>query len=975
MGQFDRFKPVPVAPERAVEATLPQGAEKSRNGNPTPNTSLPAILPEVLDESRNIDLGNAASESQRTARDEESRALINEGVKRNRGILGRTAAGRAILADIRKGPDLPKANPVTYLNQTTTEFPEGEELAPMRPGKPSNPMTLPTAESLAAERAEYEKRSRFMPGLGTEGSDASKDAAKKEMEEEKNKGGYDLEATGIVSETTQEAAERRAAGGSGLLPGYEKEENATTMRWDPDKLSIIHKESGRDYDEKIHGKISSSEQKALYKNGESKRYRLEKGAAVNSGVLPTLPSEAEKRKKQGFPRVARESYRGLYDKAKNPYILKRKNPDTGEEEVLDLTARKEQNDAFSTYEAPKTPAAPEMEEVERTLPETPAETVYRSAKHERLHKMRTAAIAAVHEKHDKIRDAAWDKEGRMSKQLITAAGQQRNAARAADLARVDQAYPEPKEGFFKEIPAKPGETIKTLRPKATDPLPPVEKPEGSPVLDVPSFQEGDSEKSLEQLDAEDKRQRENRSPNVGTTELTQNTLPASAQIKNAGQEHIDDQKMSQSIRAGFVPKTDPDLVSHAAQLAHNHGLTAEDFDLPSITRSREYRQAHLMREAGINPTGSSGEDEKELQKYTGTGPLAEERERAAFHLLKSQERYNAGRKVTYDVSDGMHVTGSQESGVARDPEGKPIIERKEAFFRAPISGEKVSLKDTSHPEHPGPHLVGDESPFAGFSEHPDAGGKPLLAHGDMERGDFIHEGWHPYKDKSGDTVFEKHTVPEGAIHAGDIVRGLLKARKNVTSAISAMGRGESLELDVNGGIAVGGAPVAPIAGVKNPQSHYHADHLISGVLHPACPDCGAIATQASKDRAAEFAAKFKAHADTVANSGQPPLGASGPGTPAQVQVGKQIRTPKTGKISVANKNNNRLLTTAESARPVSSDREGNFIDVSSTSVAAEARKNLGNVNGASAEAARTSYAELKAAREAEQSAAPKPEEE
>ena len=973
MGQFDRFKPVPVAPERAVEATLPQEAEKSRNGNPTPNTSLPAILPEVLDESRDIDLDNAASESQRRARDEESRALINEGVKRNRGILGRTAAGRARVADIRKGPDLPKANPVTYLNQTTTEFPEGEELAPMRPGKPSKPMTLPTAESLAAERAEYEKRSRFI-GSGTELSEAATDAAKKEIEE-KNKGGYDLEATGIVSETTQEAAERRAAGGSGLLPGYEKEENATTMRWDPDKLSIIHKESGLVHDEKIHGKISSSEQKTLYKNGESKRYRLEKGAAVNSGVLPTLPSEAKKRKKQGFPGVARESYRGLPDKAKNPYILKRTNPDTGEEEVLDLTARKEQNDAFSTYEAPKTPAAPEMEEVERTLPETPAETVYRSAKHERLHKMRTAAIAAVHEKHDKIRYAAWDKEGRMSKQLITAAGQQRNAARDADLARVDQAYPEPKEGFFKEIPAKPGETIKTLRPKATDPLPPVEKPEGSPVLDVPSFQEGDSEKSVEQLEEEDKRQRENRSPNVGTTELTQNTLPASAQIKNAGQVHIDDQKMEQSIRAGFVPKTDPDLVSHAAQLAHNHGLTAEDFDLPSITRSKEYRQAHLMREAGINPTGSSGEDEKELQKYTGTGPLAEDREKAAFHLLKSQERYNAGRKVTYDVSDGMHVTGSQESGVARDPEGKPIIERKEAFFRAPISGEKVSLKDTSHPEHPGPHLVGDESPFIGFSEHPDAGGKPLLAHGDVGRGDFIHEGWHPYKDKSGDTVFEKHSVPEGAIHAGDIVRGLLKARKSVTGAVKALGRGESLELDVNGGIAVGGAPVAPIAGVKNPQSHYHADHLISGVIHPACPDCGAIATQASKDRAAEFAAKFKAHAAAVANSGQPPLGASGPGTPAQVQVGKQIRTPKTGKISVANKNNNRLLTTAESATPVSSDREGNFIDVSSTSVAAEARKNLGNVNGASAEAARTANAERKAAREAEQSAAPKPEEE
>jgi len=902
-----------------AQLELPEGADKSRQGNNggPANSSLPAVHPDLAFAVEQNKVDERADEATRSA--EKSRQISGaiKNIERRRDAGSRPEGKRRL----RAGMPQPKANPTTLLNVDLSDVEpqavisnddKGGALAPIKTKKKKGPAPV-TAAEIEARSKEGQERAKNI-SMGSEASENVKNAAN-DFFKRRNSVGYDLDATGIVNETPTQAGERRAAGGSGLLEGYDDyenhPENTTSMRWDEDAESIINKETGK----VNYGNISAKEMKLIH-NGKSKQFEKVKGAAVEAG-LPTLPSEKAKREAMGAftPVPDTDALRAPVVKVSPP----KPQTATVNGKEVDLGELNAQN-AAAGYPGGKKPAEEkpvEMEEVERQRPAAPA-PLFRSEKHETAFNARMARLKEVHDRFSgRILDPSYDTLNRQQRKGLHANYQ-------AALKEVDRTHPEPAEGFFApEQPETPGPIEKVMRRKKAAPAPKPSTSSKNNIVNWPTSNEADEGRSEEDLDEEYKSNAGDRSYPTTTTELRGNELPNKGLIKNENQIGRHQEDLDAAVKSGAVPQggaMDEDTKYLAAQLAAHRGDSVAS-NLDTIGQSIHGTHAYLLKKSNAEKT-TAAESSKHIYKYTGTGPEAELRARAAYSVINNQDRYERGKQVTYDVSDGMHNSV--------DAEGKPT--RKEAYFLT-SKGEKVSLKNTSHPEHPGSHLTGDETPFIGFDQHPAYGNaKPLVAHGDMARGDFIHNGWHPYKDSAGDTVFEKHQVPEGAVHAGTVIKGLIHEGVGPTAAIKKITRGENLDLgegvDEEGGQTYWGAQPSPIKGAnRRPQNPYtHEFHVTNNIISPSCPDCGRIASQASKDRAAAKAAEFDTVAENLQAKGRAPLGDRG--------------------VRVTNAEGNtetRELTKSEQKGPTSNRSEGMFIDMSGGSSATEARKRLGNM--------------------------------
>jgi hypothetical protein len=268
---------------------------------------------------------------------------------------------------------------------------------------------------------------------------------------------------------------------------------------------------------------------------------------------------------------------------------------------------------------------------------------------------------------------------------------------------------------------------------------------------------------------------------------------------------------------------------------------------------------------------------------------------------------------------------------------------------------------TAHPEHPlknGP-MEGSAVGFIGYTGHPAVGGTPVVKGvGEPGEGTPIHEGWHPYKDKDGSRVFEKRSVPAGAVHAADLLKDMVNSKIGPRNALSRLKKGSDLPIDI-GGLAVTAAKPAPIAGSKPTVSlegpvrpgeaqpripgdtQSHAYHVSRGINSPSCPECVKTASAASKERAAAKAAEFTILAEKLSEEGRPPLSQSG-----SIATGaEETRTLTAGERAARN--------------PKVRKREGGFSEVKQGAV--EARKNLGNAGSTGRPAVKSDIDKARAA--------------
>jgi len=449
------------------------------------------------------------------------------------------------------------------------------------------------------------------------------------------------------------------------------------------------------------------------------------------------------------------------------------------------------------------------------------------------------------------------------------------------------------------------------------------------------FPKVDFGKTTPQLEAIKKKQLANQGPRTTTQVLDQNKLNAVTSGERSNeQEVVAKSKLNERFDAEERrPIHSPEVISKAKELAGRpvaaggHGLPRQAIEHPAFedTHRDIVRKAYVMHHTGITQD-TAGTDVEKLEKYTGKGPTAKGRVDQAYKLIQNKERFEASK------APGTGYTYSPEQGnvdLARDK------------FKT-RSGEIVPMSFTAHPEHPlknGP-MEGSAVGFIGFTSHPATGGVPLVK-GKMEAGEGepLHQGYHPYKDKEGNRVFEHHNIPANAVHAADLVKDMVHHEVGPRNAISRLKKGSELPLDI-GGLAVTAAKPAPIAGSKPTVSvegpvrqgeaqprmpgdtQSHSYHVSRGINSPSCPECVKTASAASKERAAAKASEFTILAGKLSEEGRPPLAQSG-----AIGTGSgETRTMTPGERAARN--------------PKVSEREGGFVEVKQGAV--EARKNLGN---------------------------------
>jgi hypothetical protein len=219
------------------------------------------------------------------------------------------------------------------------------------------------------------------------------------------------------------------------------------------------------------------------------------------------------------------------------------------------------------------------------------------------------------------------------------------------------------------------------------------------------------------------------------------------------------------------------------------------------------------------------------------------------------------------------------------------LDIKSDSFRA-SNGSIVPMSQTDHPEHPGFDLEGSHVGFKGSVPNgTNADGTPSyrpLTH--PQTGEDLHEGWHPYK-VNGKRVFEKHSIPENAIHHADIVEQALQNGEPPSTTLRKLEQGKESSITANG-LAINPQPAAPIKGAggfdprplpagpdfsgvpvtqgeglpkpelgmedtwTSRRGQVHAKHEEAGTIVHGCKACSVKASQASRDNHANIAGTF-----------------------------------------------------------------------------------------------------------------------
>jgi hypothetical protein len=252
---------------------------------------------------------------------------------------------------------------------------------------------------------------------------------------------------------------------------------------------------------------------------------------------------------------------------------------------------------------------------------------------------------------------------------------------------------------------------------------------------------------------------------------------------------------------------------------------AGDLDNPDIMTGTGMRQ-HRAKAFVLHKTGGISDAAEERLDTVAGGPRNSPTNITAIQGmhddLKAEEKFHAtknpGTGITYSMDDS----------------GDNRLDADKVHFRAK-NGALVPLSEVNHPDHP---LPGGKGTLEG--SHIFKGGIP----NPKEPGTFIaftgHQGWHPTPGvthpQTGKqiTLLEKHSIPTGAIHEGEVIRAAVEKGKSLTQTRKDLYAGEDNDL--------GFEPAArsPIKGASRKKHEEITNTLVadlenSGVPAPAGP--------------------------------------------------------------------------------------------------------------------------------------------
>jgi hypothetical protein len=504
-------------------------------------------------------------------------------------------------------------------------------------------------------------------------------------------------------------------------------------------------------------------------------------------------------------------------------------------------------------------------------------------------------LQAKHEKRQKYADSVNNTiETESLKHLDTeyASGDESKAAftrmqkRHAKLrSGVDKYHPVPAGGYFNENVDNDtsSESYEEMPGVKIQPSPQPQNVKDDSNVVPERLMNKPEEASDAQLAADDRRLRNNRTAVTGTRQLTFNNISARPTNGRTREQELVDLSTA-AARNQKLEASGKKLQTHSPEVMFRARLSADAAGVsPSVYNSPTFHQhpegrAHV-RDAYIRHTAAIGDDaeaQANMDKYAGgNANIADSRKEAAYSFMQNRERFE----------------NSKEPGTGyRYNAGLGNLDIKTDKFRA-SNGEAIPFSQTDHPEHPGFDLEGGHVGFKGsvpVGENEDGTTK----YGELKHpltGDDIHEGYHPYNTHEG-RVFEKHHIPENAIHHADIIEQGLQTGESPQATLRNLIKGKESAITANG-LAINKQPAAPIKGaggfdpkplpagpdfsevpmsqndpVPNPlygenkkqyrRAAAHDIHEAAGTIADGCRACSVKASQASRDEHAKIAGTF-----------------------------------------------------------------------------------------------------------------------
>ena len=555
---------------------------------------------------------------------------------------------------------------------------------------------------------------------------------------------------------------------------------------------------------------------------------------------------------------------------------------------------------------------------------------FKSPTHEKMFKDRNKALASLNEKHEAERASVpMDASSQHLRGL--------SIRHMNERAAVEEMHKEPEGGYFNEEGAKAYKDTKTVASPLSVPAEPKEERAGSArnIVNISTATEGDRDKSIEDIENEDAIRRASRGHVAGVHQLDQNKLPgAAAPGESKEQTDVRQGKFQGQVSTGvttgtFVSRNSPEIIERGKRLAKKLNPDVDVND-PMFETGIHAKAAYVMHHAGIKEDEKGNSDYDHLLKFTGTNEAnfgANLHE--AYQTINEQERFKSGKQTTYSAANGN-------------------LNPTTDYFRT-RSGEKVSLANTSHPEHPGEELTGSESRFKGF--HGDANdpkGIRPTGYGVTSKGpsrtttdqvspeiEYWHQGWHPNTDEAGHRVFEKHDVT-GATHMGDVYKDAIKKGRSFGRMIGSLKRGSK--------ITYRAGQDGPLQSFTSPSPD-HQNHVANGINSPTCPACSKTSSSNSRANARDAASAFDPESlDAKIMSHNLAVRAGEAEGPERAPTAESAAIMVNGKIvPKVDSGITNLNEEGQEVLPKADRSEGRFIDVSTAAGATEARKNLGNM--------------------------------
>jgi hypothetical protein len=566
---------------------------------------------------------------------------------------------------------------------------------------------------------------------------------------------------------------------------------------------------------------------------------------------------------------------------------------------------------------------------------------FKSPTHEKMFKARNKALASLNEKHEAERASVpMDASSQHLRGL--------SIRHMNERAAVEEMHKEPEGGYFNEEGAKAYKDTKTVASPLSVPAEPKEERAGSArnIVNISTATEGDRDRSIEDIENEDEARRASRVNVAGVHQLDQNKLPGAATPgESKEQELIRKGKFQGQINTGvstgtFVSRNSPEIIERGKRLAKKLDPNVDVND-PMFETGIHAKAAYVMHHAGIAEDKEGTSDYEHLKKFTGTNEAnfaANLHE--AYQTINEQERFKSGKQTTYSAANGT-------------------LNPTTDYFRTK-SGEKVSLANTSHPEHPGEELTGSESRFQGF--HGDANdpkGIRPTGYGVVGKGsaggsvEYWHQGWHPYTDEAGHRVFEKHDVT-GATHMGDVYKDAIKKGRSFGRMIGSLKRGSK--------ITYRAGQDGPLQSFTSPSPD-HQNHVANGINSPTCPACSKTSSANSRANSRDAASAFDPESlDAKIMSHNLAVRAGEAEGPERAPTAESAAIMVNGKIvPKVDSGIKNLNEEGQEVLPKADRSEGRFIDVSTSAGATKARKNLGNAGFSGRPAANTDIDAARAA--------------